>query len=217
MKRFMWMVACALLLMTVPMVQGCSDDDDEQEEKEFVIPTAPEDILEYIQGKWVGTELTDPYLSLCMEIKNDTVLLSYVNKNTNLVDLEGVCTLKCEDGKLLSYSEGYIEQVVNQITIPEEGVMHMKNPEFDAPMTVKRQDFTLPSLSMEGWMSVLNGVWKCDKAVHPYISYNLEFSGTACTWSGQKSGEELPTWLEGMNLLMKDGELILEGIRNKLR
>ena len=174
MKKFMWMVACALLLMAVPMVQSCSDDDDEQEEKEFVIPTAPEDILEYIQGDWEVEERQGAPLHesrRVMRVKDDTLMLYMIEDKTNKTDYAEYLLLQNRDGKLVYDYYSVIDDapragaiMEHVITVNELGKMVVTLKD-KVVTTSHRTDFTLPPYSLSCAKQMLEGSWKATKSV----------------------------------------------------
>ena len=159
------MVAYALLAMTVPMVQSCSDDD-EQEDK---IPTTADEILEYIQGDWV-VEYTveDPAPSYIKLVHAEHLMLK---KRDGKLLFEGLAPMDDED---MAPNPGPHPVPVPQPVAGPVAGPHLPVPLADFVISITESGVmtytvgdkvTLPSYSLPCVHHMLTGFWNVTKSV----------------------------------------------------
>ena len=213
MKKTMWIVAYALLLMTVPFVQSCSEDDS-SDPKEFVIPTSPDDILTYIQGKWLSPDKDEPVKN-CLIISKDTLIEITMENESHETIYEKRRMLRTRDGKLtfstIDRQEGNLpSDVLAVITIPKEGVMQITDQYVSLELT--KGDFDLLPYSLSGWVSALEGRWECETTIEGFKNIFIDCSQEKLFLVGLEEGKEQPIIIDELkmleathNVLMLDG------------
>ena len=216
MKKTMWIVAYALLLMAVPFVQSCSEEDSNP--KEFVIPTSPDEILTYIQGKWILPNTEGPVESYLIISKDTLIEIAIENKSQETI-YESRKMLRTRDDKLtfstIQRQEGdFPSDLLAVITIPKEGVMQITNQYHSIELT--KGNFDLQPYSLSGWESALEGRWRCETTIEGFKNIFIDCSQHKLFLVGLEEGHDQPTIIDDLKMLEATHDvLMLDGAKYK--